>query len=258
MSPSSSAIVTSIVFVCIFGGALFGMFLRNVLPANHLRQDSLDVVNRATGLIVTLAALVLGLLIGSAKSTYDSADNEITQRAASIVLLDRALTRYGPETREIREVLRHAVANKLATTWPEEAVRPASTDRPEAALRGVEAFDDMIRALSPQTDTQRSLQAEATSLADDVLRGRWLVFGEAGNAVQMTPVLVVMVFWLVAIFVGFGLSAPRNGTVVIVFVVAALSVSASIFLILELNHPLEGLLKVSSAPVRAALSHLGQ
>jgi hypothetical protein len=128
MSPWSSATAASIVFACVFGGALFGMFLRSVLPENHLSQSSQDVVIRAMGLIGTMAALVLGLLIGSAESTYDSFDNEITQRSVSIVLLNRALARYGPETRETREMLRHAVATKLAATWPEEEIQPARID----------------------------------------------------------------------------------------------------------------------------------
>src|SRR5689334_23977436 len=72
------------------------------------------------------------------------------------------------------------------------------------------------------------------------------------------PFLVVLVFWPCIIFASFGLFAPRNGTVIAAFFVCALSVSGAIFLILELDRSFEGLLQVSSTPLRSALSQLGQ
>jgi len=252
----SSVAIAWITFACVFGASLLGMFLRKVLPDEHLSADSKDTVKLAMGLIATMAALVLGLLTGSAKSTFDTQDNEVKQGAANIVVLDRTLAHYGPETRDIRDLIRQAVVFRLGVTWPEDGSKPGRLDVPEATP-AVEGIEDKIRALSPQTDSQRALQSRALQVAGEILQLRWLLLGQAGNPVQ-TPLLVVLIFWLAALFASFGLFAPRNATVLAVLLVAALSVSGSIFLILEMNRPFAGLLKISSAPLRFALSHLGQ
>jgi hypothetical protein len=248
--------VAWVVFVCVFAAALLGMLLRPVLPDSHLSGDSKDVVKLAMGLVATMAALVLGLLTGSAKSAFDTVENEVKQSSADVMVLDRALGQYGPETKEIRDLIRRAVALRLEATWPEDASRPARVDIP-GTTPALEALEGKIRGLSPQNDAQRSLQARALQMAEDVLQTRWLIFGGAGNSIQV-PFLLVLVFWLAALFLSFGLLAPRNATVVAVLLVAALSVSSSLFLILEMNHPLQGMLKVPSAPLRFTLSHLGE
>src|SRR5262245_4834429 len=115
----SSLAIATITFAFIFGGTLLGMFLRTVLPEHHLSPDSKDVVKVGMGLIATMAALVLGLLTGSAKSSVDTQDAELKQMAANVLLLDRTLAHYGPDTKAIREQIRRVVEYKLAVTWPE-------------------------------------------------------------------------------------------------------------------------------------------
>jgi len=252
----SSLEIAGIAFVCIFGGALLGMFLRTVLPDHHLGPDSKDVVKVGMGLIATMAALVLGLLTGSAKSAFDTQDAEVKQMAANIILLDRTLAHYGPDTKTIRDQIKRAMEYKLAMTWPEDG-SSARVDLPETTP-AVEGIEDSIRALSPQNDVQRALQARALEICGGLLQTRWLMFGQqAGNAIQ-TPLLVVLVFWLAALFASFGLFAPRNATVIAVLCVSAMSVAGAILLILEMNQPFQGLIKVSSAPLRFTLAHLGQ
>jgi len=248
--------IAGITFLCIFGGALLGMFSRTVLPEHHLNPESKDVVKVGMGLIATMAALVLGLLTGSAKSSFDTQDSELKQMAADVLLLDRTLAHYGPETKNIRDQIRNAIAYKLAATWPEDG-SAARVDTSETTPV-VERIEDEIRALSPQNDAQRAFQSRALELTGALLQTRWLMFGQqAGNAIQ-TPLLVVMVFWLAALFASFGLFAPRNATVIAVLCVSALSVAGAILLILEMNQPFQGLVKVSSAPLRFTLAHLGQ
>ena len=257
----SSVAIAAIVFACVFGAALLGIVIAGVLPEKHLTSDSKDVVKLAMGLIATMAALVLGLLTGSAKSAFDTQNAEVKEIAANVVVLDRTLARYGPETKDIRDAIRTAIARSVARMWPEEEPKMAepaapATGSPDAVPVG-ERIDDAIRALSPQNESQRTLQARAAAIAGGILQTRWLLFGQGGNAVQM-PLLIVLVFWLSALFVSFGLFAPRNATVVTILLVAAISVAGSIFLILEMNQPFTGLLKISSEPLRYALAHLGQ
>jgi Protein of unknown function (DUF4239) len=246
--------VRFIVLACVFGGALFGMFLRGVLPENHLSADSKDTVRLGIGLLGTMTALVLGLLVASAKSFYDTQSSELTEMSAKAVLLDRVLAHYGPETKEVRDLLHSAVAHTLEMLWPKDR-RQHPQMEPTAA--GGEILYDKIQELSPKDDAQRSLQAQALNMAIDLGKMRWLMFAQGGSSVSM-PLLATLVFWLAIIFSSFGLFAPSNPTVIATLFLCALSVSGAIFLILEMYTPFEGLMQISSAPLRSALAHLGQ
>jgi hypothetical protein len=230
------------------------MLFRTVLPEEHLSTDTKDVVKLGIALIATMAALVLSLLISSAKGTYDTRGNQLLQASADIILLDRVLAHYGPETKDARAMLQRSVAASIERFWP------ANRDRPETVApraSPAEALYDKIQELSPQTEAQRSLQSQALTTALDLGRTRLLLFEQLGSSIP-APFLVVLVFWLCIIFASFGLFAPRNATVIAVLFVCALSVSGAIFMILELDRSFEGLLQVSSAPLRAALAQLGQ
>jgi hypothetical protein len=252
MSPLATALI---VLVCVFGGGMFGLYLRTLLPEHHLREDSTGVVKLGAGLIGTLAALVLGLLIASAKNNFDRVSDEIAQTAAKIVLLDRTLAGYGPEAKEARDLLRSAFASTVELISGEGSALE-KLDSPQRLAR-YEGIQRKLRELAPRNDAQRSLQSRALELSNDLAQMRWLLI-EQGEGSIPTPFLVVLVLWLAIIFAGFGLLSAKNSTVVTVFFLCALSVSGSIFLIEELNSPLEGLMKISSAPLQKALSHLGQ
>ena len=250
----SSSAMSLIVFACLFGGALVGMLLRTFLPQHHLIADSKEIVKVGMGLVATMAALVLGLLVSSAKSSYDSQSAELTEMSGKIVFLDRVLAHYGSATKEARDLLRGTVLGSLDKIWPQERA-PASNPRPPSM--GAEGLLDKIQALSPKDDAQRSLKAQALNMAIGLGQTRWLLSEQQAASVSK-PLLVVLVFWLTAIFISFGLFAPRNATVITALCISGLSVSGAIFLILEMYAPFSGWIKISSAPLRFALAHLGQ
>jgi hypothetical protein len=251
---NSNVIIRLIVFVCIFGSALLGIVLRAFLPEGHLSADSKDTVRLGMGVIATMAALVLGLLVASAKNFYDAQSSELTQLSADVILLDHVLAHYGPETKEVRDLLRGAVARTLDLIWHQQP-QPHPEMEPTAA-RG-EILYDKIQALSPQNDAQRALQAQASSMAVDLGKLRWLMFEQGSTSISI-PLLAMLVFWLAIVFTSFGLFAPPNATVIGTLFLCALSVSGAIFLILEMYTPFQGLMQISSAPLRDALAHLGQ
>jgi hypothetical protein len=252
----SSITVALFAFVCIFGGALLGLLLRAFLPDDHLSKEGKDVVKLGAGLIATLAALVLGLLVSSAKSSLDTMNSELTQSSAKVIALDRVLANYGPETKEVRDLLRGNFTTAIDLIWPEEKTRQARVDNAEVAS-GIERIQDKLRELSPRNDSQRLLQTQALQMAADVAQARWLLIEQTQSPLPKT-FLIVLIFWLTMLFVSFGMLAPRNATVIAVLLVCALSVSGAIFLILEMNTPLTGMIKVSSAPLHKALDHLGK
>jgi hypothetical protein len=242
------------VMAFVFGGALSGLVLRLILPAHHLSSDSKDVIKLAMGLTATMAALVLALLIASAKSSYDAQRNEITQLSANVILLDRVLAHYGPEAKEARDMLRLSGAAMIDRIWSESIQRLAVS---QATAASGEVFYDKIQELSPQNEVQRALQAQALKMGIDIGQTRWLLFEQGGRSIPM-PFLVLLVFWVTIIFVSFGLFAPPNATVIATLFLCALSVSGAIFLILELDHPFGGLVEISSVPLRNAIAQIGK
>ena len=248
--------VGGIVFGCTFGGALLGMLLGAVLPKHHLSMDSKDVIKVAMAMVATLAALVVGLLIASAKSSFEGKDTEMRRMAADAVLLDRTMAQYGPETRELRSAFRQIFAIRIGRIWPEESNGKVA---PEAIGQGpaVEEIQLKLLELSPQNDAQRWLKSTALEITREMAKGRWLVLEQIGSGIQW-PFLAILIFWLAMIFVSFGLFAPRNGSVVIALLVSALSVAGSLYLIVQMDQPYSGLIKISSAPVRAAFDQLGR
>ena len=250
----SSTTISLIVLACVFGGALLGIFLHAVLPQHHLSAETKDIVKLGMGLVGTMAALVLGLLVAAAKGSYDTQSGELTQLSANVALLDRVLAHYGPETKEVRDLLRNTVARIVDQIWPKGGPS-AATAPPQTA--GGEILYDKIQALSPKNDAQRSLQSQALSIAMDTGKLRMLMFAQETGAVSI-PLLVVLVLWLTVIFISFGLFAPFNATVVSSLFISALSVSGAIFLILEMYTPYSGVIAISGAPLQATLAHLGQ
>lgn len=243
-------------FACTFGGALAGIWLRSALPEHHISDQSKDSVKVAVGLIATMAALVLGLVTASAKSSFDDLSTAVKHTAAEVLTLDRTLARYGPETKSLRETLRQTVGNRIELTWPRDSSQPMILDPARTAGQG-ESLVDAIRALSPRNEEQRALQTRALDHAEALLQARWVVVGAMGSSVPV-PFLAVLAFWLTMIFASFGLFAPRNATVTAALLMCALSVAGAIFLILEMDGPFDGLIRISPDPLRYAYSHLNK
>jgi hypothetical protein len=250
----SYIVTSSITFFLIFGAGLLGMLLRRALPQDHLSDDSKDVVKLGMGLIGTMAALVLGLLIYSAKASYDTQSTALLKMSADIISLDRTLARYGPEAQPARELLRAEVVHIMDRLWPEKMSQMVQLT-PTGMLSG--AAYDSIANLSPKDDRQRSLRSEGLSLASGIVQARWLMY-EQGTTMVSEPLVIVLVFWLTFIFLSWGLFAPVNGTVIATFFIAAFSVSVALFLMQEMYMPYAGIIRISSTPMQAALSQLGQ
>ncbi|MGD0785278.1 MAG: hypothetical protein ABR969_05640 [Sedimentisphaerales bacterium] len=257
-----SIMIGLITFTCVFGGAMLGMYLRNVLPDHHLQDDSKDAMKAGVAIVATLSALVLGLLISSAKDSLDSMNTAFTQNGARIIMLDRVLSFYGPETQEIRRQLKDTVQTMVDRMWHRDKIKKnndSNNAKTQTAKRtdGMELIVDDLRNLTPQNDSQRQLQIQALQIGNDLLQSRWMVIEQA----QITlPVifLVILIFWLTILFISSGLFSPYNSTVIIVLLICAMSVSSAIYLVEDMSRPFQGMMKVSSAPLDKALQRLGK
>ena len=243
--------IAAVIFACLFGAALAAMLIRQLLPSSHLDDQSKDAIKVGMGLIATMSALVLGLLIASAKTSYDTQSSEVRQIAANISQLDRVLTEYGKETTEIRDAFRRNIQHLLDEVWQRGNDRAVILGSAETEAE-TWAVHVRILQLAPRDDVQQALRTLATQIATDLTRTRWHLVAEEGSAIPM-PFLLILIFWLAVLFSSFGLFAPRNATVLATLLVGALSVAGAMFLILELDRPFDGVMRISSEPIQSAL-----
>ena len=254
----SSLSISLLTLACVFGAALFGLFLNSVLPQNYLDEGSRDTVKLMTGLMATLSALVLGLLIASAKSSYDRTNQQFQQIAVEIVLIDHALAAYGPETKDVRTQLVATYKARIDQLFPGTGTGTARDPLHTPPRLMIEDVETRLRTLLPASDAQRAHMTRALQLIGDVTLAGWLLTIEQAEDDLPAPMLGVLISWLVAMFLGFGLVAPRKATTVLALLIGALAVSTSIFLIEEMTRPLDGIIAISAAPMRDAISYLGR
>jgi hypothetical protein len=248
----SSIAISVGAFALVFGGALLGTFLRARLPERHLSAENKEVVRLAMALVGTLTGMALGLLIGSAKSYYDTESNELTQVSANVTLLGHLLQYYGPEANGAEESLRSTVERVLAENWPNEGVE---NWKPSKKAGHIQEVYGKIRALAPKDEEHRMMQSEALDLLRNLAQLRGLFIAQSGTRI-LEPLLFVMIFWMTSIFASWGLFSRANAVSVTTFFVAALCVAGAIFLILEMYTPYKGLLRISSTPLHIAYDSL--
>jgi len=252
----SSIDVGIISALCISAGLFLGLLLGRTLPEHHLSDHSKDTIKMATGMIATLTALVLGLLVGSAKNSFDTISTADITNGANIILLDRVLAQYGPEANPVRLELHQAVQSEVDAIWPKN---PTGADESSALEKagGLEPVEQKLNALVPTTDNQRNALQEARQLLGALVQERWQMVEESKAEVP-TALYVVLLSWLTILFVSIGLFAPRNNTVLVALLLCIASFSTAIFLFDEMASPLDGMIKVSVTPMQKALDHLGQ
>lgn len=249
-----STLTASLVFACVFAGALGGILLRRVLPEHHLQDDSRETIKLTVGLVGTMVALILSLLIGSSKAFYDAQSAELTQISAQVVMLDRLLAHYGPEAGDARSMLRSAVERVLDRTRSAERLTVSEID---PASFSNEALLEAVGALTPKNESQGRIQTQAVTIMTGVGQTRILMYEQ--TRIRLPRVfLAVLVFWLSVIFAGFGLLTSPQGTSIACLLVAALAVAFAVFLILEMSNPYRGLIQVPITPLESALAQLGR
>ena len=244
--------VATMIFAIVFGGAIVGMGLRRRLPPEHLGSDAKETVRLATGLIVTMTGLVLGMLVSSAKGYYDSQKSVVAQMSSQVIQLNALLLDYGPEAKSIRGLARQLTEDALDRIWPNEKSGSSQLKPADSGQRINEELDRLV----PKDERQAATKGQIVSAIRNMRTAYWLTFLESEQASISKPLLLAVTSWLVAIFVGFGMFAPSNTTVLMTLVVCALAVSGAIFVIMEMYSPFSGLLRISPVPVHDALNQM--
>lgn len=249
----SALAVASFAFVFLFGCALMGMALRRRIPEEHLGEDSKKAIERGLAIIGTISGLVLGLLVASATSSYNTQRGYVIQLASQVSLLDRALAHYGPGVSDARTTLRQDAAGMLADIWPQRGSTAASSHR----LGRNEAIFDRIEDLTPGNAKQTSIRQIAIGLVLELAHTRWLMV-EQQEATVSIPLVVILLFWFSVTFTGLGIFAPGNATTVLGAALCALAVAGAMYIMLEMYSPFSGLLQIPSTPLQEAIARLGK
>ncbi len=255
-----SIVISLIIFAVVFGGSLLGMAYRSLLSEHHLNEDSKTfVLTIGLELAGVVAALVLALAVTGAQNSFNEQRKELMSISSQIIMVDQLLKEYGAESGEIRESLKSLLIRGLNTFWPKEndgnelsGLRLASTDGEPLYL--------MVMKLEPTSASQRLLKDEALRLSYDLEQTSNLLFVQNYKYIPKTFIIVLtlLAMWFLFIFFSIGIYAPLNTTVIIALVLSSLSIAIAFFMIIDLNLPFDGILRMPSAPVEEALRAIGK
>jgi hypothetical protein len=260
----------SVVFVLLLATAGLGAVIRPLLPEEHKAFETVQLLKLVIGMLVTFAALVLGLLTASAKTVFDTTDTDIRTYATALIQLDNTLRQYGAEADTTRQIMRAYTAAAIASTWAQEPP-PAGNYYPKTLPPGVgsdhldsrtlgamlERAQRHTRELQPHDQFHQKLVDEALQQFDRLIQQRWKLVEEARGSIS-SPFDRILVFWLLVIFLCFGLIAPRNALAMVTITLGALSIASAVLVILDLDTPFTGSIMVPSQPLRDALSYLSR
>ncbi len=267
-----SELETSVlVFVLLLAFTAAGTAIRPWLPDEHKSEETVRLVQLAVGMLVTFAALVLGLLTASAKTVFDTTSADIRTYAAQLVQLDDSLREYGTDASPTHTLLRAYTGAAIASTWPAETppagdfypvVPPSGAgqdthldSRPLGAM--LETAQRQAREWQPRDAFHQRLAATTLDQFNQLIKQRWKIVEEARGSVS-SPFDKILVVWLLIIFLCLGLISPRNALSLVVMSLAAFSIASAVFVILDLDTPFTGTILVSSQPMRDALTYLSR
>jgi hypothetical protein len=256
--PVTELTSSLLLFAALLGTAWGCLHLQRLLPEHHRSRETADFVRLVITMLITFAALVLGLMTTSVKADFDGVADDVRTFATQIIDLNRLLVEYGPETAATRTLLRDYTAAAVTTTWTDETPPNPKPSVGSAALgQMLTNIGKQLLALETTDPTRQSLATEARARFDAVLQRRWKLV-EDGNGEPASPFYAIMVLWLIIIFASFGLTAPRNMLVFVTVTMCAASLASVVFVILDLGTPFTGFFVVPSAPLRAAILTLSQ
>jgi hypothetical protein len=241
-----------IIDVILFGSALLAMFAARFLPEHHSSPETKGVVSVSVAVVGTLSALVVGLLISNSNTSFTAKSQEVTQISADVINLDRMLRRYGPEAQDIRVLLRRYTAAERQDLFPTDPNQAADLEN-NTTTAVLEELQDKVLALTPTNATQRWLQPQALNLIGTMMAARWQLGQQESASGIPLPLLLLVMFWFIIIFVSFGLFAPRNMTAIAMIFLCSVGIGTAIRMMTELQTPFGGLIRIHSTPLTHAL-----
>jgi hypothetical protein len=245
--------VALVSFGILFGCGVIGLAIGQMLPKDHLGENTLTMVRTAMGMLSILSAVVLGFLINSARTKFEAVSVQTEQFASDITMLDRELRHFGADASDTRDLLRRYTAAKIAAIWPAKSNRPTFDD--PTSLRLMDQFQARLRGLTPKTEEERLSLAYANVTADDMVKitSRQIALG--ANTFSH-PFLLIVQVWLGILFFSWGLFAPRNAIVIGTLFLCAVTIAVTVMITQDFDKPFEGIVTVSPKAIEDALTRM--
>ncbi|HSY36437.1 MAG TPA: hypothetical protein VK814_11855 [Acidobacteriaceae bacterium] len=244
--------MSSLVFALVFGGALAGMAVRRVKPDERFVPEAKDSIRLAIGLVVTMTGLVLGMLVSSGKTFYDSEKSQVAEMSSEVIFLSDLLKAYGPETVQLRVEAHDSVEEIVDRIWPKDS---AQSFQLKPTSKGAD-FYEHVELLVPRNAEQAAVKAQLLAAILNLRKTYWFLYLQSEQTSITVPVLWAVTLWLVVIFFSFGVFAPRIQNVFLTFGICAMAVSIAIFIILSMNSPFTGAFRISPAAVHDVLGQI--
>ncbi|QFY61431.1 DUF4239 domain-containing protein [Rhizobium grahamii] len=245
-------LVAAAIFALLLTASIGTMLTYSKLPVHHRQDETNTVVRLVANIFVVMTSLVFGLMINSSKNTFAQIDSDVHSFATQIILLDRTLRTYGIEATETRARLQTYVEKALANPAPAQDPLVKSDRTSELALNAV---GDSLSLIVPKDPGHAALWSDARQQYQKIVEQRWIIV-EQSEGVIPRPLITMLVAWLTLIFASFGYRAPRNIIVVLMFLISALLISLSIFVVLDMDIPFTGWIQIADTPLRRALAEL--
>lgn len=239
--------VTILSFLCLTIAGIGSLLSYSWLPAKHLQEDTNATIRLLANVFVVITSLVLGLLTNSAKNTFESIDHNIHTFATDLILLGRTLRSIGSGADDTHRLLVAYVQRAVAHVPVVEADREAE--------RLLNEVGSSLQTIRPDDDQKAAIWNDARQLYREVVHQRWVIIEQSDGTIP-APLIVIVIIWLMLIFASFGYRAPRNSTVVTMFVISAFLIAGSIFLVLDMDVPTSGFIQASSEPLQRVLAEL--
>lgn len=248
----SAILIAVAAFLCLTVAALGMMHVYPKLPARHRDDDTNTVVRLVANIFVVMASLVFGLMINSAKNTFEGIDDNVHSFATNLILLDRTLRTYGLAGNDARQYLIAYVEGAIANP---ERVNDALHEARNAGQQQLDTVGNSLAAVQPADSLHESMLADARQQYNRIVEQRWMIVEQSEGAIPM-PVIGMMIAWMTLIFASFGYRAPQNAVVIAMFVVSAMFIAASVYVVLDMDIPFSGAIQISDAPLRRALAEM--
>jgi len=248
----NNILITAAVFVLLAGSGLISMSMYTRLPEHHRDDKTRDAVRTIASIFIMMTSLTFGLLINSAKNTFEMINGNMHVYATDLIILDRMLRTYGSDANDARRML---------IAYTEEAIsHPARVEellltKSDSSGRALDAVGDALSALTPSDRFHETQLVDIRKHYNRMLKHRWAIVEHSEGSIPM-PLMGMLVCWLMVVFTSFGYRAPRNTVVVTMILISAFLISTSVYLIFDMNVPFKGPIRVSDQPIHRALKEM--
>lgn len=240
------------IFTCLLAASLLMMQLYPKLAARHKDEDTNAVVRLVANIFVVMTSLVFGLMINSAKNTFEAIDSNVHAYATSLNILDRSFRAYGTAAEKARGHLMVYVEEAIANPYRGDQ---ALQHQKSLAVQYLDAIGGALTAIKPVDRFHETMMVDIRQQYHSLIEQRWKIVEQSEGAIP-GPLIGMLVAWMTLIYASLGYRAPRNPMVVGMFTVSALLIAASVYLVLDMNVPFHGPIQISDAPLRRALAEM--